>query len=80
MYIFLSIHILYAMLILHILFLFLLSLFFLSFSRATPAAHGGSQARGPIGAAAAGLPPGPSNTGSEPHLQPTPQLTAMLDP
>ena len=28
--------------------------FFLSFSRATPAAYGGFQARGPIGAVAAG--------------------------
>ena len=61
------------------LFIYLFNFIFCRFG-ATPAAHGGSQARGPIGAAAAGLPPGPSNTGSEPHLQPTPQLTAMLDP
>ena len=31
-------------------------------------------------AAAAGLSHSHSNTGSEPHLLPTPQLTAMPDP
>ena len=36
--------------------------------------------RGPIGAIAAGLYQSHTNAGSEPHLQPTPQLTAMLDP
>ena len=51
---------------------------FLSFSGATPAAYGGSQARGLIGAVAAGLRLSHSNAGSEPCLQPTPQLTAML--
>ena len=35
---------------------------------------------GLIGAIAAGLCQSHSNLGSEPHLQPTPQLTAMLDP
>ena len=49
-----------------------------AFSRAAPAAYGDSQARGPIGAVATGL--RHSNAGSEPHLQPTPQLTAMPDP
>ena len=39
---------------------------FLSFSRAAPAAYGGSQARGLIGAVATGL--RHSNTGSELHL------------
>ena len=48
--------------------------------RATPVAYGGSQARGRIGAVAACLHHSHSNTGSEPHLQPTPQLTARLDP
>ena len=48
--------------------------------RATPAVYGGSQARGPIGAVAAGLHHSHSNTTSELHLRPTPQLTAMLDP
>ena len=50
------------------------------FSRATPPAYGGSQARGQIGAVAAGLRQSHSNARSEPHLQPTPQLTAMPDP
>ena len=48
--------------------------------RATPAAYGGSQAKGPIGAAASGLHHSHSNTGFELHLRPTPQLTAMPDP
>ena len=43
-------------------------LFFLVFSRATPVAHGGSQARGLIGAGAAGLHQSHSNAGSEPCL------------
>ena len=46
----------------------------LVFSRAALKAFGGSQARGPIGAAAADLHQSHSNTGSEPHLQPTQQL------
>ena len=49
-------------------------------SWAAPAAHGGSQARGPIGAVATGLRQSHSNAGSEPRLQPTPQLTATPDP
>ena len=53
---------------------------FLSFFGAAPAAYGGSQARGLIGAVAAGLCQSHSNVGSEPSLQPTPQLTAMPDP
>ena len=48
--------------------------------RAAPAAHGSSQARGQIGARAAGLHHRHSNTGSEPRLRPTPQLMAALDP
>ena len=51
-----------------------------AFSRAAPAAYGGSQARGLIGAVAAGLRQSYSNTGSEPRLRPTPQLTATPDP
>ena len=47
--------------------------------RASPTAYGGSQARGPIGAVAAGLHQSHSNAGSKPSLQPTPQLTATLD-
>ena len=53
---------------------------FLLFLWAAPAAYGGSQARGRIGAVATGLCHSHSNMGSEPHLQPTPQLTATLDP
>ena len=40
--------------------------------RATSAAYGGSQARGPIGAVAAELHHSHSNVGSKPYLQPTP--------
>ena len=54
--------------------------FFFVFSRATPASYGGSQARGPIGAIAAAVCQRHSNGGSEPRLQPAPQLTAMPDP
>jgi len=54
--------------------------FFFVFSKATLAAYGGSQARGLIGAVATGLHQSHSNTGSEPRLRPTPQLTATLDP
>ena len=46
---------------------------------ATPTAYGGL-ARGQIGAAAASLYHSHSNSGSKPHLQPIPQLTAMLTP
>ena len=47
---------------------------------ATPTAYRDSQARGRIGATAAGLRYSHSNLGSEPHLWPTPQLTATPDP
>ena len=50
------------------------------YSRAVPAAYGGSQARGRIGATAASLHHSHGNAGSELHLRPTPQLTAMPDP
>ena len=50
-----------------------------AFSRAAPAAYGGSQARGLIGAVASGLHHSHSNARSEPCLQPTPQLTATPD-
>ena len=46
-----------------------------AFSRAAPSAYGDSQARGPVG-----LHQSHSNMGSEPCLQPTPQLTATPDP
>ena len=50
------------------------------FFRAAHMAYGSSQARGQIGAIAAGLRQSHSNAGSEPCLQPTLQLTATLDP
>ena len=43
-------------------------------------AYGTAQARGLIRAIAASLHHSHSNVGSEPHLQPTPQLTVTLDP
>ena len=55
--------------------LFLLLLLF-AFFRATPAAHGDSQAGGLIGATSAGLHHSQSNAGSETPLQPSPQPTA----
>ena len=57
---------------------FLFKNFFIIF--VFPRAYGGSQARGPIRAVATGLGQSHSNAGSEPHLQPTPQLMAALDP
>ena len=59
--------------------IFYLFIYFCLF-RAAPTAYQGSQARGPIGAVATGLHHSHSNTGSEPHLRPTPQLTVMPDP
>ena len=56
--------------------LFYLLLFF----RAAPTEYGGAQARGLIGAAAAGLWHSQSNSGPKPHLQLTPQLMATPDP
>ena len=54
-----------------------LEILFFFFFRALPEACGGSQARGRIGAVAACLRQSYSKMGSKPHLQPTPQLTAM---
>ena len=48
--------------------------------RATPTAYGGPQARGLVGAVAAGLHQSYSNARSLPRLRPTPQLTAAPDP
>ena len=59
----------------YILFIFLFFLFF----RAAPVAYGGSQARGQIRAVAAGLHHSHSKARSEPRLQLTPQLVAMLN-
>ena len=61
---------------------FVAAIFFLSFfwgGGAAPTAYGGFQARGLIGAVAAGLHHSLSNARSELYLQPTPQLTAILD-
>ena len=55
-------------------------LFIFCFFRGIPVAYGGAQARGRIGATAAGLHHSHSNARSEPCVQPTPELMAMLDP
>ena len=61
-------------------FFFCLFCLFAFFSRAAPEAYGGSQPKGLIGAVATRLCHSHSNAGSEPHLQPTPQLTSTPDP
>ena len=66
--------------LLYFIFYFLIFFGLFDFPRATPVAYGGSQARGLIRAVAAGLRQSHSNVGSAPRLQPTPQLTATLDP
>ena len=58
---------------------FFFSFFFLHF-RAAPEAYGGSQARGRIGATAAGLRQSHSNARSKPRLQPISQLMVTPDP
>ena len=62
------------------LFCFVLFCFVFCHSMVAPTAFGGSQARGQIGAVAAGLCQSHSNARSEPHLRPIPQLTATPDP
>ena len=54
--------------------------FFWGVEGSIPAAYGSSQALGTIGATDASLHHSHSNWGSEPCLQTTPQLMAMLDP
>ena len=61
----------------YFIYLFLSSFCLFAFSGAIPTACGGSQARGLIGAVAAGLLQSHSSVGSEPRLQPTPQLKAQ---
>ena len=56
------------------------SCLFFVFFRAAPAAHGSSQARGQISAAAASLCHSHSNAKSKLRLRPTLQLTATLSP
>ena len=63
----------------HIATLFSIS-FFVCFFTSAAAAYGSSQARGHIGAAAAGLHNSHSNNGYKPHLWPKLQLVAMQDP
>jgi len=68
-----------ANIILFFFFFFCLFVVVVAISWAAPAAYGGSQARGQIGAVATGLRQSHSNVGSKPRLQPTPQLTATPD-
>ena len=56
------------------------SAFIFFLCRATPEAYGGSQARGQMGATAAGLHHSHSHTGSKPQLRPMPYLVAAPDP
>ena len=74
----LYVFIIYILYIYFILFYLFICLFAISW--AAPAAYGGSQARGRIGAVAASLHHSHSHVGSEPHLRPTPQLTETPDP
>ena len=55
----------------------LVCLFFFFLFKARPTAYGGSQAWSQIGAVAGGLHHSHINAGSQPGLQPTPQLIAM---
>ena len=57
-----------------------IDIFFPLSFRAPPVEYGSSQARGRIGAVAAGLRQNHSNTGFELRLRPTPQLTETPDP
>ena len=61
-------------------FVWYIVIFFFCLFRTAPVAYAGSQARGLIGCIAAGLRQSHSNARSEPHLQPTPQLTVTPDP
>ena len=55
---------------------FIILFHFIGLFRAVPTAYGGSQARGPIGAAATSLHHSYNNVGSELRLRTTPQLIA----
>ena len=65
---------------LKLIFILFYFLSFFVFSRAAPELYGASQRRGPIGTVAAGLCQSNSKAGSEPCLQPTPQLRPTPDP
>ena len=54
--------------------------FFFGLSRPAPLAYGSSQARGLIRVVVTSLRQSHSNARSEPHLRPTPQFMATLDP
>ena len=58
----------------------LILFYFFAFSRVILSAYGDSQARGLIGAVATSLRQSHSNEGSEPRLQPIPQLMVTQDP
>ena len=62
------------------LFILFISFHFILLLRVAPVAYGGSQARSLIGATAASPRHSHSNARSKPSLQPTPELTAILDP
>ena len=64
----------YLILFIYLVFIYL----FFGLFRPVSTAYGGSQARSWIGAVASGLHHSHSNARSEPHLWPTPQLTAVL--
>ena len=64
----------------YFIYLFIYYYYYYLLLRAPPAAEGGSQARGCIGATAAGLRQSHSHAGSEPHLGPMLQLMATPDP
>ena len=64
--------IIYNNIIYYIFFSFFFFFFVFCLFRAAPMACGSSQARGPIGVVATTLHQSHSNSGSEPHLRPTP--------
>ena len=64
--------------LIHVMLAVLIKILGFFFFRAAPTAYGSSQSRDPVGAAVAGH--SHRNVGSEPNLQPTPQLTAKPDP
>ena len=66
--------------IIYIWYFYLFIYFVFCLFRTAPAAYGGSQARGLIGAVAASPRQSHSNTRSKRCLRPTPQLKATLDP
>ena len=62
-----------------VIYIYIYIFYLFAISWAASEAYGGSQARGLIGAVAAGLHQSHSNLGSEPRLQSTPQLMATPD-